>query len=304
MKDNSLTSATGITLATLELMKSSIAPNTYRAYRQALTHLDAWRKGRVINDAAMAEYVAYLHKGGKSPSTIALAVAAVRCVAKRQGIPVVGLKTEDALKGARRQGRGRGRGQVSGLDWGAVDVLCDLSESDGTLAGLRDAALIRVMSDAMLRVSEAVAIDVDHLQSDALFIPHSKTDIEGKGAHIYLGAPTRDVLNRWLCDAGVYEGAVFRRIGKGGNVGVGGLSSEAVRCIIRKRAKAAGVEGNFSGHSLRVGAAVSLAHAGATVPEMQVAGRWADSQMPAHYAGAALAKQGAVAKYRYRKGVK
>ena len=42
-----------------------------------------------------------------------------------------------------------------------------------------------------------------------------------------------------------------------------------------------------------VGSAVSLAQAGATVVDMQVAGRWKSSQMPAHYAKAELAERGA-----------
>ena len=37
---------------------------------------------------------------------------------------------------------------------------------------------------------------------------------------------------------------------------------------------------------------VSLAQAGATVVDMQVAGRWKSSQMPAHYAKAELAERG------------
>ena len=42
--------------------------------------------------------------------------------------------------------------------------------------------------------------------------------------------------------------------------------------IIKKRAADASVEGFISWHSLRVGSAVSLAQAGATVVDMQVAG--------------------------------
>ena len=50
------------------------------------------------------------------------------------------------------------------------------------------------------------------------------------------------------------------------------------------------MEGFISGHSLRVGSAVSLAQAGASVVDMQTAGRWADPKMPAHYARAELAE--------------
>ena len=48
-----------------------------------------------------------------------------------------------------------------------------------------------------------------------------------------------------------------------------------------------------SGHSLRVGAAQSLAAAGAGLVQMQQAGRWQSPAMPAHYAA-----RGAVATLR------
>lgn len=51
------------------------------------------------------------------------------------------------------------------------------------------------------------------------------------------------------------------------------LSARAVRSIVATRAAQAGIEGRISGHSLRVGSAQSLASAGASVVEMQHAGR-------------------------------
>ena len=42
----------------------------------------------------------------------------------------------------------------------------------------------------------------------------------------------------------------------------------------RKRPSAVGIEGRVSGHSLRVGDAQSLAAGGASIVEMQTAGRW------------------------------
>ena len=76
------------------------------------------------------------------------------------------------------------------------------------------------------------------------------------------------------------------------------LNPHSARRIIQKRASDAGVEGFISGHSLRVGSAVSLAQAGATVVDMQVVGRWKSSQMPAHYAKAELAERGAIARFK------
>lgn len=72
----------------------------------------------------------------------------------------------------------------------------------------------------------------------------------------------------------------------------------SARRIIQKRARAAGVEGFISGHSIRVGSAISLAQAGATIVDMQVARRWKSAEMPAHYAKTELAERGAIARFK------
>ncbi|MDE0682842.1 MAG: hypothetical protein OXI63_08010 [Candidatus Poribacteria bacterium] len=70
---------------------------------------------------------------------------------------------------------------------------------------------------------------------------------------------------------------------------------------MKKRTADAGVKGFISRHPFRVGFAVSLAQAGATVGDMQVAGRWKSSEMPAHYAKAELAERGAIARFKDRR---
>ena len=73
------------------------------------------------------------------------------------------------------------------------------------------------------------------------------------------------------------------------------LSVIGARNAIKRWAAEAGVEGFISGHSLRVGTAVSLAQVGVTVVDMQTAGRWQSPSMPAHYA---KAERGAVARFK------
>ncbi len=113
--------------------------------------------------------------------------------------------------------------------------------------------------------------------SGRLVVGASKTDQEGQGAVLYLGAPTVTRVNAWLAAAGHQDGPLFRRVRRGGRVeGDPGrrLSVNAIRQIIRSRAAAVGIEGRVSGHSLRVGRAQSLAAGGASIVEMQTAGRW------------------------------
>ena len=125
-----------------------------------------------------------------------------------------------------------------------------------------------------------------------------KTDQEGTGESLYICEPTRKVLKRYSERAGITDGPLFRHIRRGDHIQPTRLHPHSARRIIKKRATRAGVEGFISGHSLRVGSAVSLAQAGATVVDMQVAGRWKSSQMPAHYAKAELAERGAIARFK------
>ena len=284
---------------TESLIKASIAENTLKAYQRALQSLTVWLSGRTLSDALLANYITVLHETGKSPATIGQAVAAVKWQLKHQSQETFNFPvTQATLAGIRRAGKDRGRGQVDGLIWQDVERVCVYAETEGTLAGLRDAAMIRLMSDCLLRISEVVAVNVGDLKETTLTLRSSKTDQEGTGESLYVCENTRQLLKRYCEQAGITRGAVFRHIRRGGHIQSHRLTTVSARRIIQKWARAAGVEGFISGHSLRVGSAVSLAQAGATVVDMQVAGRWKSSQMPAHYAKAELAERGAIARFK------
>ena len=280
------------------LMAASLSSNTQRAYRQALESFDVYLKGRLFTDGELAGYITHLYDRGKSPSTITIVVAAVKWRLKKSDAPSHLPMTDTVLAGIRREGKDRGRGQVDGLDWQAVERVCVFAEAEKTLAGLRDSAMIRLMSDCLLRISEVVAVNVADFEKKTLIVRQSKTDSEGTGTALYVTADTRRVVKRYLKKAEIADGAMFRRIRRGGHVGAERLTDFSARRIIQQRAKAAGVDGFIAGHSLRVGSAVSLAQAGATVVDMQIAGRWKSAQMPAHYAKAELAERGAIARFK------
>ena len=286
------------------LAAASISANTRRAYTTALGRLDTWlaEMGVPLSDPALAEYLSELFEAGKAPAVAALVVAAVKFRAKLTGTEIpVGPATARVLAGFRRAGRTRGRGQVEGVRWEQADAAAALAVNEETkLSGLRDAAILAVASDALLRVSELAALtvaDIDRTEQ-TLTVQRSKTDQEGTGAVLFLGTPTIQRVQAWLAAAGIQEGALFRALTKGGKVRAG-LSARSLRTIIAKRSKAAGVPGRVSGHSLRVGSAQSLAAAGASVVEMQQAGRWKSPSMPGQYARKQMARRGAVARLRY-----
>ena len=284
---------------TASLIKASIAENTLKAYQRALQNLTAWLAGRTLSDELLANYITALHENGKSPAMIGQVVAAVKWQLKHQSQESINFPiTQVTLAGIRREGKDRGRGQVDGLIWQDVERVCVYAETEGTIAGLRDAAMIRLMSDCLLRISEVVAVNIGDLKENTLTVHTSKTDQEGTGETLYVCDATRNVLTQYRETAGITRGALFRHIRRGDHIQPTRLHPHSARRIIKKRAADASVEGFISGHSLRVGSAVSLAQAGATVVDMQVAGRWKSSQMPAHYAEAELAERGAIARYK------
>ena len=289
-----------------KLIKASIAPSTVETYRVAMQHLEIWLDGHFLSDNRLADYITALYQDGKSPSTIGKIVAAVKWTVKNHGVGAKDLSfeiTEKTLAGIRRKGKDRGRGQVDGITWEEVERICALAEAEGTVAGLRDSALIRLMSDCLLRISEAVAVDVEDVNS-VLTVHQSKINPGTAGipdVTLYIGDPTRKVIKRYCEAAGITDGALFRWIRRGDNIAGTRLTIDGVRKIIQRRARAAGVEGKVSGHSLRIGSAVSLAQAGASVVNMQVAGRWKSPQMPAHYARAESAARGGIARFKYGK---
>ncbi len=286
--------------AAADLAEASMARNTRRAYEAALRGFA--RSGRPETDAGVAAYLGDLYEAGLSAACAAMAVAALRFRARLRGRPSpVGPAAERVLAGFRRMAAERGRGQVAGVRWEQADRAAAMAERAGGLAGLRDAAIVAVASDALLRVSEISALDVGDVDLDekTALVRRSKTDQEGGGAAQFLGGPTVARVRAWLLAAALAEGPLFRAVHRSGRVSAGRLTERSVRRIIIRRAREAGVEGRVSGHSLRVGSAQSLASAGASLVEMQLAGRWRSPSMPGRYAQGQLAQRGAVARLRY-----
>jgi len=136
-----------------------------------------------------------------------------------------------------------------------------LQTCDDSLRGRRDRALLLfAWSSGGRRRSEVAGANMRHLravgpQEFIYTLAHSKTNQSGRDApenHKPLTGRAAQALADWLRAAAIQEGPIFRRIRKGGHVGEP-LSPAAVRDIVKQRCALAGVEGDFSAHSLRSG---------------------------------------------------
>ena len=200
------------------------------------SRIGAWLGGQALTDGLLATYITELHQRGKSPATIAQVVAAAKWLAKNHGIEIVGEVTSKTLAGIRREGKDRGKGQVDGVEREEMLRVVAFAESEKTIAGLRDAALIRLMSDCLLRISEAVAVDVEDLHKNTLRIKSSKTDQEGRGEVLFVGGPTLKLIDRYCTRGEIQSGTLFRHIRRGDHVQSGRLTTVSARRIIQARA--------------------------------------------------------------------
>ncbi len=302
------TSPARLTAAELQsisnLFKESFAANTHKAYRQAAERFSAFLGDREADDNTVAAFLRAEAERGLAPASLAIAAAAIGAAARLAGTDDPrGQATRRTLGSLTREGAGRGRGQVEGLKREHVAAAARRAEADGTKAGLRDAALLRLGSDGLLRISELAAVRVQDVElvedgSGRLGLRRSKTDQGAEGETLYVCRATMAAIAAWREAAGIASGPLFRGVARnGGTVSDRAFSESSIRKAIQRRARDAGSRGRVSGHSLRVGGAQSLVAMGASTAELMQAGRWKDPKMAARYAANELAGTGAVARY-------
>lgn len=135
-----------------------------------------------------------------------------------------------------------------------------LATCDDSLRGRRDRALLLfAWASGGRRRSEVANATMACLKpvpgGYVYTLQNSKTNQSGadlpENIKPLLG-PGAAALAAWLEAAGITEGPVFRQVKKGGTLGQA-LSAASVRDIVKARCALAGIEGDFSAHSLRSG---------------------------------------------------
>ena len=291
------------------ILDHEVASSTLNNYRTQWQNFLAWalEKGIQSLPAQPAQVAAYLaeriQEHGHKPATLRVAASAIAFAHKtaRAEDPCASPEVKRTLRCATRKA-GRDQKQAEALTEEAMSAIestaCEprvgrggRNESQETAQsrGNLDIALIRLMRDAMLRVSEAASLTWRDIESAVdgtgrLLIRRSKTDAEGQGAVAFLSAQTMRAL------------ALIRNVATSGD-SVFGLRPNQISARIKQAAQAADLGDGYSGHSPRVGMARDLARAGVELPSLMNAGRWRSPTMPAHYTRNESAGRGAVAQF-------
>lgn len=180
---------------------------------------------------------------------------------KRLANPCEQPAVRTVLSRARRAAVKRGERPSKKTAIAKTELETMLATCDDSLEGLRDRALLHFgFASGGRRRSEIAAAQMHDLRrtgpnSFIYRLEHSKTQQAGPTS---TSTPDKPILDRsahalaaWLERAAITEGAIFRRLWKT-RVGPA-LSPAAVGEIVQRRARLAGLEGDFAGHSLRSG---------------------------------------------------
>ncbi|ODV26542.1 MAG: hypothetical protein ABT19_02795 [Rhodanobacter sp. SCN 68-63] len=322
------------------------APATVRAVRADWAQYMAWCEGtgRPALPADVDQLEAFLRNAivrGRKLATVRRYLYTVGLVHDAAGIanPANDRRWKNKWKVLLRELRARGAitpAQAGALE--AADVRQILARLGDSPRDLRDAALIALASDTLLRESELVAVRVEHFHYNrtrrvwTLHVPFSKANQDGQALDDrYVHAGTMARVRQWMDCAGIDAGFVFLPIGgrpkapppaarslqalPGTDAPVPAaplpapvkdpmepqpLGAQEVARIFRRRAVAAGLEhaATISGHSARVGTANDLINNGATTAQIQHAGGWRSAEMVNRYTRRSQAGVNAVADLR------
>jgi integrase/recombinase XerD len=264
-------------------IERGVAKNTLSSYRRDLRRYSKHLSDRGIHDLAkvgeddVSEFLVALRRGDPDSGTVALsAVSAARALIAVRGLhrfaAAEGLAELDVARAVRPPTPGRRLPKSLTID----EVLALLegaggdSPSDGPLT-LRNRALLELLYSTGSRISEAVGLDVDDIDTEARsvllrgkggkqrLVPVGRPAVQALDAYLVRGRP--DLARRGLKASATP--AIFL------NARGGRLSRQSAWQVLQDAAERAGISAGVSPHMLRHSFATHLLEGGADVRVVQ-----------------------------------
>jgi integrase/recombinase XerD len=249
------------------------ARNTLVSYRRDLVVYESYLagRGRSVDDADPAiveDYVAAQRASGLGPASVARAQAAVR------GLHRFRLEERWAQTDPTTEVRPAGltRRLPKALSEEETERLLDAASGDEA-ADKRDRAMLEVLYGTGMRVSELAGLSLGDLGSDTGLVR-----VLGKGSKerlVPLGRCATAALEQWLAPGGRprFEPRRWARRGDAEavflNTRGGRLTRQGIWGVLKKRARAAGLEDKVHPHVLRHSCATHMLAHGADIRVVQ-----------------------------------
>ena len=275
-------------------LEGAYSPATMRSYYSDVEAFEAWCVGRDMLPfpASVPTVCEFLEDQGqtKAPSTVRRRLYAIRKVHRllRLPDPTFDEDINLAFRRVRRRRAARPQ-QAKGLN--APHLKRFLAVQPESLLGLRNRAMLSLGYELLTRRSELVALKDDDLvlRGDGtlrVLIRRSKADQAGVGRIAFTSKKTADLVLEWQKARGAHTDWLFCPVYQGKAINRC-LESNSVKRVIKETAQKAGFDkvdvDQFSGHSMRVGAAQDLLMRGVDTVGIMRAGGWKSLSVLARY---------------------
>jgi site-specific recombinase XerD len=278
------------------VIERAYSANTLRAQKADGAIFQTFCEGRgesflPAEPATIRAFIEHEVAAGKKPATVRRYIATIGRAHVGAGF-LNPCSSEAVRLGLKKMGRETSARQDQARALGWQEIKEFIGSAGQSLRADRERALLCVAYETLSRRSELVALEVGDIEilpdgTGRALIRRGKTDAEGQGRVAYLSRETAKWLSIWLERAKIEDGAIFRRLVGGGQIG-GPLNPGSVAPIFKRVAQWVGMPARFiaeiSGHSTRVGAAQDLAALDIDLAAITQAGGWKSPRMPLQYA--------------------
>ena len=253
-------------------VERGLAANTLSSYRRDLARYDEFLASLgideldAITEATVAAFLVGLREGSEGHPPLS-ATSAARTVVAVRGFHKFavsdGLATADPAAAVKPPTPAKRLPKA--LPLSDVEAILEAAGAPQTVLALRDRALLEVLYGTGARISEAVGLDVDDLDTvDGTVLLRGKG---GKERLVPVGGYARDAVAAYLTRARL-------ELGPGGpamflNSRGGRLSRQSAWTVLVRAAERAGVSASVSPHTLRHSFATHLLDGGADVRVVQ-----------------------------------
>ncbi len=256
-------------------IERGLAANTLSSYRRDLRRYQAFLEGRGIEDldgideATVTGFLVALREGDADHPPLSSTSAARTVVAVRGFHRFAvgdGLATADPAAAVKPPTPAKRLPKA--LPLADIEAILTAAGAPGTALALRDRALLELLYGTGARISEAVGLDVDDLDTvDRTVLLRGKG---GKDRLVPIGSYAVDAVSDYL----VRSRAGLVAVGRGTpalflNARGGRLSRQSAWTVLVRAAERAGVTADVSPHTLRHSFATHLLDGGADVRVVQ-----------------------------------
>lgn len=275
-------------------LEGAYAPSTMRSYYSDVQTFVDWcaAEARAPFPASVETLCAFLENQGteKAASTVRRRLYAIRKAHRllRLPDPTYDEDVNLSLRRVRRSKPVRPK-QAKGLTKDYLERF--IAGEPDTPWGLRNKAMLSLGYELLSRRSELVALRTEDIEFRAdgtlqILVRRSKADPFGEGRVAFTSRETADRISQWLDWRGPHISYLFCPIYQGKPIDRD-LSTTTVKRLIKTAAARTGLDqsivGEFSGHSLRVGAAQDLLKNGFDTAAIMRAGGWKSAKVLARY---------------------